>query len=473
MQKNLTDNSELATCTIQLQPFAKFLQPIITDVLAEHKKDKYRNGTKLTPDVLVWVILTLTLRRDLSYPKIINWLLSGIRWTTIDKPAIILKCGAISHARTKLGVSVIRNIFHKSIAKFKKINPDFYGLVTVAFDGTALTIPDTDKNREEFGKHESGRGKSAYPQMRVVALLATSHRIIIDFAYAAIKGKKTGERTLMMEILGKVTKTNLLFLFDAGFYSFVLAYQMIENNQDFIMKMSKNTKLPERPGSRLSDGSYLSTITGKIEVESGGKCNRKKWKKVSFTVRVIIFQVPGFRPVRLITTLQNSSITDKEIIIHYHTRWDIEISYDEIKTHQCATLKGHEPTIFRSKRPDLVKQELYAMLTVYNLIRELIVEASNKYNIVPLQISFLDTLQWVIESCPMLSLHTGKRLNNMVNYLLKMISESLIDRPRRHRSNPRVVKIKMSNYNRKREKHRSESVDFANNIELLTALPNC
>ena len=36
-----------------------------------------------------------------------------------------------------------------------------------------------------------------------------------------------------------------------------------------------------------------------------------------------------------------------------HKRWDIEIVYDEIKTHQCATLRGQMPTIIRSKRSDL------------------------------------------------------------------------------------------------------------------------
>jgi hypothetical protein len=473
MNQNIKVQLQQNIATVQLKPFAKFMQPIIAEALAENNKDKYRKGTILTPVFLVWIILTLTLRRDYSYPKIVNWLLSGKRWTTTNLPANILECGAISRARVKLGVSVFRDIFYNSIAQFKKIKPDFHGLTTVAFDGTALTMPDTEKNCEEFRKHESGRGKSAFPQMRVVALMALSHRLIIDVAYAAIKGKKTGERTLMMEILEKVNRKNLLFLFDAGFYSFALAKYLIDNNRDFIMKMSKSTNLPVRPGSRMSDGSYLSIIGGKIEIKSESKGKRKKWKKVSITVRVIIFQVPGFRPVRLITTLLDPSITDREIILHYHKRWDIEISYDEIKTHQCATLKGHESTIFRSKRPDLVKQELYAMITTYNLVRELIVEASNKHNVDPLHISFLDTLQWIIESCYVLSITNGKQIRKKIDYLRRMISESLIDRPRRHRSNPRVVKIKMSNYKRKRETDRSKSVNFANNIELLSALPIC
>jgi hypothetical protein len=41
-----------------------------------------------------------------------------------------------------------------------------------------------------------------------------------DIAYAPYKGKKTGERTLMFEILERCKVKNLLILFDAGFYSF-------------------------------------------------------------------------------------------------------------------------------------------------------------------------------------------------------------------------------------------------------------
>ena len=62
--------------------------------------------------------------------------------------------------------------------------------------------------------------------------------------------------------------------------------------------------------------------------------------------------------------------------MHYHKRWDIELCFDEIKTHQCATPRGQMPTLFRSKRPELVEQELYAMMLVYNLLRELMVESA-------------------------------------------------------------------------------------------------
>jgi hypothetical protein len=89
---------------------------------------------------------------------------------------------------------------------------------------------------------------------------------------------------------------------------------MKENGHDFIMKVNKSVKL--HPCSHMPDGSYLSVIKGKIEDSAGSANGRKKWKKVEIIVRVIPFQIPGFRPVRLITSIMDPDITDREIVIH-------------------------------------------------------------------------------------------------------------------------------------------------------------
>jgi hypothetical protein len=241
---------------------------------------------------------------------------------------------------------------------------------------------------------------------------------------------------------------------------------MIENNRKFIMKISKSVKLTKIKGSYLPDGSFLAIIKGKIEDPAGSKNGRKKWIKAEITVRVIIFQIPGFRPVRLITTILDPAVTAKEIAIHYHKRWDIEISYDEIKTRQCATLRGQMPTIIRSKRPDLVEQELYAIVITYNLIRSLIYEAASKHGRDPRLISFLDTMQLIIDAAPFMS-NTKNDGKNRFDYLLELIADSLIDRPRRPRINPRVVKVKMSKYKRKRSADKSKYRNFEKDIEII------
>ncbi len=253
--------------SFKLEPFATIIQPIVEEALAEHKKDKYRKGTILTPILLVWLVLTLTLRRDINYPKSLNWLVSGLRWLGLDLPAKakLVKDGAISHARVKLGVAVFRDIFYKFVLSFTLIHPDFYVWATVMFDGTDMTMPDSDSNRDKFGKPKARGGYGAFPQMRVVVLLVLSARLVFDVAFAPYIGKKTGERTLMLEFLKKIKRPDFLFLFDAGFYSFLIARYMIENKLNFIMKISNSVKLIKITGSDLPDGSYLAVIKGKIE----------------------------------------------------------------------------------------------------------------------------------------------------------------------------------------------------------------
>ena len=52
-------------------------------------------------------------------------------------------------------------------------------------------------------------------------------------------------------------------------------------------------------------------------------------------------------------------------------------------------------------------------------------------------------------------------------YLLMVIADCDIDRPRRHRINPRVVKVKMSNFKRKNRNHKSENRDIEKELKIL------
>lgn len=243
---------------------------------------------------------------------------------------------------------------------------------------------------------------------------------------------------------------------------------MKENGHDFIMKVAKSVNLTPIPNSHFLDGSYLSILRGKIEDQSGLRNGRKKWNKVEVVVRVIVFQVRGFRPVRLITSILDVDITSKDIVIQYHKRWDIEITYDEIKTHQCATLRGQMPTNLRSKRADFIEQELFAVLIIYNLIRAIIVQSTEEQGTDPLSISFHDSMQIIIEGGPFITIDSeSNSVNDSIVYMLKMIANSQIDRPRRHRCNPRVVKVKMSNFKRKRKNDKSVYRNFEEDIQII------
>ena len=466
-QNKLINDLEQTLGAVNLEPFSPTLSPLIEEALVESNKHHYRQGTFLMPKLLIWFVLAMTIRRDLNYCKVLEWMISSWRWLSLSLPAKLLEDSAITHARVKMGASIFLLIFQKLTLIFSGVEPDFYGFHTLYFDGTTLSMPDSKKNCVRFGKHRSQRGAAGFPAMRAVTLAMGVSRVTLDVAFSSIRGKGSGERSLMMKILRRIQIPQALFLFDAGFYSFALFCQLTEANQWFIMKISRSVHLNPLAGNPYFDGSYLALIKGKIHNPSRSTQKRNAYDHLEGVVRVIDVQVAGFRPFRLITSLLDLNIEAKELVKHYHKRWEIELSYDEIKTHQCATLRGQAPTILRSKRPDLVEQELYALLITYNMTRWLIFQAAQQHGIDPLHVSFLDTLQWIIDALTPMQSAPPHQLGEYHAYLHRMIAQSLIDRPRRKRQNPRVIKVKMSSFKRKRKSDRSQNIDYEKETKIL------
>jgi hypothetical protein len=388
------------------------------------------------------LVLVLTLRRDLNalssifdYDKALNWMVSGFRWLRdwLLAKAKLVSDGAISHARVQWGVEVFRALLAKLVVSFKPLPADFHGRTSVVFDGSTGTMPDTEPNQAAFGKPKARKDEAAFPQVRLMALLAVAHRRLLEVAFAPYTGKGTGERAWVRGIVEGLICQGLLFL-------------LVED-----ARQSDDVDAPATP-------------TG-----------RKRWKTVTLTVRVIRIEIPGFRPFWLMTNLLDPAITAREIASHYHRRWDMEIAYDEIKTHQCATLRGQSPTTFRSKpcawpqdrRPELVKQEIYALAIMYNLVRTLISQTASEHGQDPQAISFLDALQQIIDAVPLMTADTAEHREKKRPYLLAVIADCLIDRPRRPRLNPRVVKVKMSKFACKRPIHKSETRDLAKELKIV------
>ena len=110
---------------------------------------------------------------------------------------------------------------------------------------------------------------------------------------------------------------------------------------------------------------------------------------------------------------------------------------------------------------------MYALLISYNLIRSVMVEAASIKDENPLLISFLDTMQILIDLAPKLSIFKFKKKKKSLAYLYDLIARSQIDRPRRPRCNSRVVKVKMSNFKRKRKSDKSQYRNFVKCIQVI------
>lgn len=79
----------------------------------------------------------------------------------------------------------------------------------------------------------------------------------------------------------------------------------------------------------------------------------------------------------------------------YHERWEIEGVFDEIKTH----LRGAS-TVLRSKKPELVEQELWGLLLAYFAIRQLMAQAAWARGLDPDRLSFVHAVRVIKRKLP-------------------------------------------------------------------------
>jgi hypothetical protein len=233
----------------------------------------------------------------------------------------------------------------------------------------------------------------------------------------------------------------MLVLWDCGFHSFEMCWKCHKDRQAHFL-----SRLPARAKpacqKRLRDGSYLATI----------KSRRKK----KLLVRVIEYKLddPG-RPGhgerrRLITSLLDESAYPAHVLAcAYHERWEIEIVIDEADTHQRQPKKP-----CRSRTPRGVLQEFYGLLVAHYCVRQVMYEAALRSGIDPDRLSFTKSLRILRNAVFEFQIVAENQKPLLYERLLRDIARNILP-PRTNRSNPRVVKRKMSNFDKKRDKHRS------------------
>lgn len=110
-------------------------------------------------------------------------------------------------------------------------------------------------------------------------------------------------------------------------------------------------------------------------------------------VRVIDYSIDDGREnttsYRLFTTIVDpGEVGATDLAAAYAQRWEIETTFDELKTHQ----RGPR-TVLRSKSPDLALQEIWGHLCCHFAVRSLMAQAATHSGHDPDRISFVAALR--------------------------------------------------------------------------------
>ena len=153
---------------------------------------------------------------------------------------------------------------------------------------------------------------------------------------------------------------------------------------------------------------------------------------------------------RLLTTIIDAAAAPAdELAALYAQRWEIESTFDELKTHQ----RGPR-VVLRSKTPDGVRQEVYGYLCVHYAIRALMHTAADDHGLDPDRISFTRSIQAARRSVRTQTDTSPPQLTVALTEAIAEICRELLPH-RRLRAVARVVKREMSGYGVKRVDHRS------------------
>jgi hypothetical protein len=339
----------------------------------------------LPAHVVVYYVIALALYMRSSYREVLRSLLEGVQW--LMEPSARLKVAGksgISQARRRLGAAPLQALYDSVVCPVA--GPDTRGAWyrqwrLVSLDGSTLDVADTEENENEFGRPGAPRGSSAYPKIRFVGLLENGTHVL--FA-ARMAGFSTDELKLAEQVIPALRK-GMLCLADRLFPSYKLWQQASKTGAQLLWRMRQNARL--EVDRRFRDGSYLSRIYQ-------SPSDRRDQKK-AIVVRVIEYRLKGVddaQPVyRLMTTiLDPKQAPARDLALLYHERWEIETTFDELKTHLRGSL-----IVLRSKTPELVRQEFYGLLMAHFAIRGLMHEAALHAGEDPDRLSFVHSTRVV------------------------------------------------------------------------------
>ena len=407
---------------------------------------------RLPAEQVVWLVIGMALLRNLPIKEVVKRLDLVLPNANGSKVAP----SAIPQARQRLGSEPIKWLFERCAQEWTLSGARTHawkGLALFALDGSTLRVPDSDENRAHFGLAKGARGESGYPLARFVALMAVRSHMLLAVNFGPYS---KGEHTLAKPLWDKIPDQSLTIV-DKGFLGAQVLFGIESGGVDrhWLVRAKKTSKWQVIQSLGKHD---------KIVMINVSKMARKKDPSLPATItcRAVEYQHPDSKGRQwLLTSLVSTDHTRGEIVALYHERWEIEIGYDEIKTHM---LEREESIRSRSKVG--VEQEIWGIMLGYNLIRLEMERAADQAGVAPCRISFIGALRTIRDELYWCPLDTPGAIPQRLRKMRQRIQEEILPPRRSKRRFPRAVKIKMSGY---AKKHRAPK--SANPDESTTAKP--
>jgi hypothetical protein len=388
-RSSLTDAIGIGTLT-RLVP-----RELVDEVVSSAGRKEIRRN-KLPARVMVYFVMAMALFYGDAYEEVMRKLADGLDYMgTWRREWEMPSPGGLCHARQRLGAEVVREIYERvavPCAMRSTKGAWLAGRRLMAIDGFGMEAPDSEENASYFG-YAGKKGRSAFPFVRMAALAECGTHAIVA---AEIAKDGEGEETLTRRILSSgAIGPGMIVMADSGLYSYVNFRMAVDAGADALFRIGANLDLPALEW--FPDGSYLSYVADSAEKARNNYRLRHGLVKLTdlpgIYVRAVDYEVTdrgdGEEIITLVTNVTDpDDIPAVELAAAYHERWEAELVFDELKTHQRGA-----GMILRSRKPELVEQEIWGLLLTHYGIRHLMREAADQADLDPDRMSFIRALR--------------------------------------------------------------------------------
>jgi len=442
MIRSVPANAKLAD-EVALDALESALPGVVIEAVLADLGVAEQRRRKLPAELVILLTVAMNLFTRQSLSQVLVKMLKGLRLLWPEPTFQPASKSAISQARYRLGARPLVELFHRvcqPLAGPETKGAFLFGLRLMAIDLTVEDVPDSPENVRAFGRHWSDRGASAYPQVLAAYLDECGTHAIIDAGFWPCHAN---QHACAQRLLRSVEQ-GMLLTWDAGLHSFAIAKKARARDAHFLGRVPAGPKFkPLRP---LSDSSYLTHL----QPNNHGRL----WHGERLLVRIIEYTLtdpnrPGYGQLhRLMTSLLDpAECPALELILAYHERWEVEITIDELDTHQRLPLHP-----LRSKKPVGVIQELYGLLIAHYAIRRVMLDSAIRHGLDPDRLSFTNAVELVCDAIAEFQQVVSEEHPRLYQRLLDDLARHRLP-ARANRLNPRVVKRKMSKFHLKRPEH--------------------
>lgn len=271
-----------------------------------------------------------------------------------------------SKCRLEFNPLMIHEMNYDFIKKIYQNNEEltkYNGYYVIGIDGSDIRIPTTKENYQFFG-YQHRQNQSIIDDACLASISCAYdclNNYILDSQINKYKYPEVDSSLAHINNINNILPDNeTLYVFDRGYFCFRLLYEVF--NKNFIFRL-RNVSLKREQEALKSNDEMVNvefTIRRRHLVKDYPEA-RTYFINNKINLRFVTIELPNGNKEVLVTNLTSDKMSYDNIKELYHLRWNIETSYRTLK----SQMKLEE---FSGYLPDIIKQDIYISVMLYNLI---------------------------------------------------------------------------------------------------------